>query len=128
MFYVLSRILACTASPWLYIMILLVAGCFINKRKAKVVCLSLSLLLFLFFSNRVIYQACLQSYTFPYISRFDSIGHYNREGLRGMIITENALNMDLLWTEWWMRWSFTNWEKWRSWFLRVTGPRHIQAT
>lgn len=83
MFYIFSKIFACAASPWLYIIILLVAGYLINKRKAKVTCLSFSLLFFLFFSNRVIYQACLQSYTFSYISRFDSIGHYKYALLPG---------------------------------------------
>ena len=85
MFYLLSRIFACTASPWLYILILLLIGCFTAKRKIKLLCLLFSLFLFLFFSNKVIYQACLNSYTYPYISEFKSIGNYKYALLPGGI-------------------------------------------
>lgn len=83
MFFVLSRVLACTASPWLYIIILLIVGSFIKKKKIKTVCLILSLFLFLFFSNKVIYQACLNCYTKPYISEFRFIGYYKYALLPG---------------------------------------------
>lgn len=85
MFYILSRFFACTASPWLYILILLLIGCFTDKRKIKLLCLFFSLFLLLFFSNRVIYQACLNSYTYLYISEFKSTGHYKYALLPGGI-------------------------------------------
>ena len=83
MFYILSRIFACTASPWLYIIILLIAGYLTKNNKIKTICFSLSLFFFFFFSNRVIYQACLNSYTKPYISEFKSISHYRYALLPG---------------------------------------------
>lgn len=83
MFYILSRIFACTASPWLYIIILLITGLLIKKKEIKTFCLSLSLFLFLFFSNRVVYQACLNCYIKSYISEFESIGHYKYALLPG---------------------------------------------
>lgn len=83
MFYLFSRLFACIASPWLYIIMLLIAGSIKKKEETKIVCFSLSLFLFLFFSNRVIYQACLNSYTYPYISEFKSISYYKYALLPG---------------------------------------------
>lgn len=83
MFYVLSRLLACTASPWLYILLLLGFACFTAKRKIRIGCFSAAMVWFLFFSNGYFYNLCLTAYVRPYISEFDSIGHYKYALLPG---------------------------------------------
>lgn len=83
MFYILSRLFACTASPWLYILILLGFACFTARRKVRIGCFSAALALFLFFSNGYIYGLCLSAYVKPYLSDFDTIGHYKYALLPG---------------------------------------------
>lgn len=83
MFHILSRLLACTASPWLYILILLGFACFTAKRKIRIGCFSVAMMLFLFFSNGYFYNLCLTAYIKPCISEFDSIGHYKYALLPG---------------------------------------------
>ena len=83
MFYFLSRLFACTASPWLYILLLLSFAYFTAKRKIRIGCLSMAMMLFLFFSNSYFYTLCLSSYVKPYISEFNAIGHYKYALLPG---------------------------------------------
>ncbi len=83
MFYILSRIFACTASPWLYILILLGFACFTSKRKVRISCFSAVMVLFLFFSNGYFYGLCLSAYVKPYITDFNAIGHYKYALLPG---------------------------------------------
>ena len=83
MFYILSRIFACTASPWLYILVLLFFACFTSKRKKRIICLWASIGLFLFFSNGYFYSLSLSSYVKPYITDFNAIRHYKYALLLG---------------------------------------------
>lgn len=83
MFYILSRLLACTASPWLYILLLLGFACFTAKRKIRIGCFSTAMIWFLFFSNGYFYNLCLTAYVKPYISGFESIRHYKYALLPG---------------------------------------------
>lgn len=83
MFYILSRLLACTASPWLYILLLLGGACFSSKRKIRISCFSVAMVLFIIFSNGYFHNLCLTAYVKPYISEFDSIGHYKYALLLG---------------------------------------------
>lgn len=83
MFYILSRLFTCTASPWLYILLLLSFTSFTAKRKIRIGCFSMAMMLFLFFSNSYFYTLCLSSYVKPYISEFNAIGHYKYALLPG---------------------------------------------
>ena len=85
MFFILSRLFAFTASPWFYILTFLGIGYIAYTNRIKTICLSFSIILFFFFSNSYIYHSCLNSYTSPYISNFDTIKQYKYALLPGGI-------------------------------------------
>lgn len=63
MFYVLSRFGTMLASPAVYIMAVLLAGVFVKSHRVKKLCVAGAFLMFLFFTNRFVYEAAERLWT-----------------------------------------------------------------
>ncbi len=83
MFYILSRIFAATASPWLYILILLTLSFLLKNRKGRTGCFVGAWMLLLTFSNGPLYQATLNMWTADYLRMQDMLQTYKYALLPG---------------------------------------------
>ena len=83
MFYILSRIFAVVASPWLYILILFILSYFLKSRKTKRGCFIGAWAVLLIFSNGVLYQKALNVWTANYLTIPDTTRNYKYALLPG---------------------------------------------
>lgn len=83
MFYILSRIFAVTASPWLYILILFALAFFLKGKKMKKGCFIGAWAILLVFSNGMPYQVALNAWTADYLSMPDTTRRYKYALLPG---------------------------------------------
>ncbi len=83
MFYILSRIFAATASPWLYILILFTLACFLKNRKARKGCFIGAWVTLFVFSNGMLYQIALNAWTKDYLNMPDTTRTYQYALLPG---------------------------------------------
>lgn len=76
MFYVLSRFLACLASPVLYIVIWAIAAAFFKRRIIRFSLAAISFILLLIFTNSAIYYSAMRSWCSCCNFEIDTTAHY----------------------------------------------------
>lgn len=83
MFYILSRFLACTASPVLYIVALLVVAVWVRRAFVKRLCFWSAVFLLLIFTNTYLYNIAEKAWVSDYIFEVDTTKRYDYAILPG---------------------------------------------
>ena len=83
MFYILSRFLAVLASPWLYMIALLVTAFCLKNKRWRLMLLMVDAFLLLFFTSPIIYNKAVVAWTSGYVYELKPGKHYEYALLPG---------------------------------------------
>lgn len=83
MFYILSRLFACTASPVLYIAALLIVAVWVRNVMLKRICFWSAIAFLLVFTNTPLYNAAERAWVGDYLFEIDTTKHYDYAILPG---------------------------------------------
>jgi uncharacterized SAM-binding protein YcdF (DUF218 family) len=77
MFFLISKIFGFVSSPVTYIVLLVIAGIWLRKKKWKQLTFGLAIFLLLLFSNRWVYYESVKAFSGKYVTEIPSAKRYN---------------------------------------------------